>query len=72
MKHSVWAVWNKQDHIDNGIKKVSFKLLYSDSILAQQGLLNDIYGRKSQVTLKWKKKYYVLSGRNFSEPFLVS
>lgn len=72
MKQLVWAVWNKQDNVDNGLKKVSFKLLYSDSILVQQGPLNDIQRRKNQVTLKWKKKDYILSGRNFSEAFLVS
>lgn len=38
--------------------------MHSDSILAQQGLLNDICGRKSQVTLKRKKKDYVPSDRN--------
>lgn len=38
--------------------------MLSDSILAQWGVLNDICGRKSQITLKWKKKDYVLSGRN--------
>lgn len=72
MKQLVWAVWNKQDNVDDGLKKVSFKLLYSDSILVQQGPLNDIQRRKNQVTLKWKKKDYILSGRNFSEAFLIS